>query len=78
MFTSRSEFRVSLRADNADLRLTAKGRLAGVVDDRRWDRFERVRSELDRGAELLKAFALAPRKWAGVGITTRESGTRRT
>ncbi|WP_428416118.1 tRNA uridine-5-carboxymethylaminomethyl(34) synthesis enzyme MnmG [Methylibium sp.] len=55
MFTSRAEFRLQLREDNADLRLTDAGRELGLVDDERWAAFNRKRDAVSRETERLKS-----------------------
>jgi tRNA uridine 5-carboxymethylaminomethyl modification enzyme len=55
MFTSRAEYRLMLREDNADLRLTEVGRKLGLVSDARWDAFNRKRDALARETERLKS-----------------------
>ena len=60
MFTSRAEYRLMLREDNADLRLTDAGRKLCVVDDARWDAFNRKRDAVSREQERLKSTRLSP------------------
>lgn len=61
MFTSRAEYRLSLREDNADSRLTRIGREMGCVDDVRWDAFNRKRDAVDREIERLRSTWVNPR-----------------
>ena len=61
MFTSRAEYRLSLREDNADLRLTETGRRLGVVDDVRWEAFCRKREAIAREQERLKSTWINPK-----------------
>lgn len=60
MFTSRAEFRLMLREDNADMRLTEKGRELGLVDDARWDAFNRKRDTVSRETARLRAIWVNP------------------
>ena len=60
MFTSRAEYRLQLREDNADLRLTDVGRQLGVVDDARWNRYAQKRDAVARELERLKSTYVNP------------------
>ena len=60
MFTSRAEFRLMLREDNADMRLTERGRVLGLVDDVRWDAFNRKRDAVSRETKRLRSIWVNP------------------
>jgi len=64
MFTSRAEFRLQLREDNADARLTEAGRKLGLVDDARWDAFCRKRDAVSRETERLRSIWVNPKNLA--------------
>jgi tRNA uridine 5-carboxymethylaminomethyl modification enzyme len=64
MFTSRAEFRLQLREDNADARLTEVGRKLGLVDNSRWDAFCRKRDAVSRETERLRSIWVSPRNLA--------------
>lgn len=77
MFTSRSEYRMSARADNADMRLTAKGREAGVVGDRRWSVFSDERAQMDELRTLLEGKRLSSQSWIEHGFPVRSDSIKR-
>jgi len=70
MFTSRAEYRLQLREDNADARLTETGRHLGLVDDVRWAAFNRKRDAVSRETERLKS------TWVHPGILPAADGER--
>jgi tRNA uridine 5-carboxymethylaminomethyl modification enzyme len=64
MFTSRAEFRLQLREDNADARLTETGRKLGLVDDARWESFCKKREAVSRETERLRSIWVNPKNLA--------------
>ena len=78
MFTSRAEFRLSLRADNADQRLTPVGLELGCVGDTRKAVFLNKQEQLAAGRELMECTAFTPKQIAAAGIRINQDGNKRT
>ena len=77
MFTSRAEYRLTMRADNADQRLTKLGRDYGCVGDQRWSAFSDKMERLERGRRIAKELVVSPNVAAAAGVPINRDGVKR-
>lgn len=68
---------MTIRSDNADLRLTEKGHAAGAVTDARWSSFQSTRDEIAHVVDSLKAFTQSPQGWGQLGLKVQLDGIMR-
>ncbi len=78
MFTSRAEYRLNIRADNADLRLTEKGIKIGLISKEREERFLQRKKDIEDGIEILKKLVITPTELVKYNINVKQDGVKRT
>ncbi|KAL4950035.1 glucose inhibited division protein A-domain-containing protein [Aspergillus filifer] len=77
MFTTRSEFRLTARADNADLRLTRMAHEAGIVTTKRWSSFTDTEGQIQHLQQLLSSTKLSGEAWSRKGLAVRQDSANR-